>query len=350
MDVPSNAQRAPTRGAVRYEHVYALPALLRAFRRARRAKRGRGGELTFYFRLEAEILGLSDALRARTYTPDPYRYFRLRHAKERVVSEASFRDRVVHHSIVAALEPAFEPRFITHSYACRRGKGHHAALHRARHMAQRYRYALRLDVRRYFDSIRHDILLGLLRRRVADTGVLWLAATIMAHARLPHLPVGSEGCGLPIGNLTSQFWANAYLDPLDQRAVAGLALRTYTRYMDDVLLFADDKETLWDAAAELTAFARDKLALQMKPSATRVLPVTDGVPWLGFRVFPLLVRLDAPGRTRTIRRLRASARRASAGPAAADAEAERAGSVIAHASHANTYAWRQSLCGVWPSG
>ena len=111
-----------------YEAVWRFESLLRAFKRARRAKRGRGGEPAFFRELETNLLCLSADLRDRTFRPDPLRFFTLWNKKERVVSEASFRDRVVHHSLVAALEPMFEARFIRHSYACRKGKGQHAAL------------------------------------------------------------------------------------------------------------------------------------------------------------------------------------------------------------------------------
>ena len=141
-----------------YGDAHAFGALLAAFHRARRAKRGKGGEPAFYRDLEANLLELSEALRERRWRPDPYRFFVVRHTKERLVAEASFRDRVVHHALVGALEPAFEARFVSSSYACRKGKGVHAALERARRLAQRHRYFLRLDVQSYFASIDHQTL------------------------------------------------------------------------------------------------------------------------------------------------------------------------------------------------
>ena len=150
--------------------IASFDALLGAFRRARREKRGRGGEPAFAFQIESHLLALGAALRDGSWRPDPYRYFHLRTRKDRIVSEASFRDRVVHHALVAALEPAFEPHFSPFSYACRAGFGQHAALERVRRLARRHAYALRLDVRRYFDHVRHPVLLGLLERGLSRAG------------------------------------------------------------------------------------------------------------------------------------------------------------------------------------
>ena len=214
-----------------YEDVWRFRALLEAFHRARRAKRGRGGEPAFYWDLDGSVRTLSVSLRDRTWRPEPYRFFVLRRAKERVVSEAAFPDRVVHHALVRALEPVFEARFIRDSYACRTGKGAHAAVRRAQELARRSGFFLKLDVRRYFDHVEHATLLGLLGEAVDDAGILWLCERILDGAVLPHVPRG-ERRGIPIGNLTSQFWANVYLDPIDQLITRGLGVRSYVRYMD----------------------------------------------------------------------------------------------------------------------
>ena len=197
-----------------YSEVYGFVHLFKAFRKARRAKRGKGGEPLFYRDLESNLLELSEQLQHRTYIPDPYRYFTIGRPKLRRVSEASFRDRVVHHSLVAAMEPVFEKHFISNSYACRKGKGTHAALKKAKHLSRHFSYFLRLDYRSYFEHVRHAKLLELLECKIDDSGILWLCRALLSNILLP-----SSSCkaaqGLPIGNLTSQFWANVYLDPID---------------------------------------------------------------------------------------------------------------------------------------
>ena len=330
----------PMTDGPKFADVYAFGPLLRAFRRARRAKRGRGGEPAFYRHLERRLLALSEALRERSWRPDPYRYFRLWTGKERLVSEASFRDRVVHHALVGALEPCFEACFLDQSYACRKGRGLHAAVRRAQILARRHRYFLRLDVLHYFDHVDHSVLLALLARRAADPGVLWLCETILGGSALPTVPAGVAR-GIPIGNLTSQFWANVYLDPLDHLLEAQVGPGQVLRYMDDVLVFGDDKTDLWAQAAAARSLLADELHLALKERITRVAPVTEGVPWLGFSVFPGTIRLGRRARRRLGQRLRTSTRRAARTGEAG--EAPRAASAVGHARTADSLMLRRQM-------
>jgi len=337
------SSRAPRQDRpVVYDDVHGFSPLLRAFRRARRAKRGKGAEPAFYCDLEAELLELSEALRTYRYCPDPYRYFRLRNTKERLVSEASFRDRVVHHSLVAAQEVLFESRFIDHSYACRKGKGVHAAVRRVHRLAKHNRYALRLDVRKYFDHLDHGVLQSLLARRIDDAGILWLTDTILAHACVPSVPF-SERRGIPIGNLTSQFWANVYLDPLDHLVCDSLGHGSYTRYMDDIVVLADHKRDLWNVAIEARHFLADRLRLDLRRSVTCVAPVTEGIPWLGTRIYPALIRLDRRSRARFARKLSESVQRAAVSPQAQAREVPRAASLCGHLEHVDGHRLRRAV-------
>lgn len=313
-----------------------------AFQRARRAKRGKGGEPAFYLDLEANLLAMSASLNAGTWKPQPYRFFHIWHGKDRIVSEAAFADRVVHHALVGALEPLFDSGFIAQSYACRKGKGAHAAVARCQALARQHQYFLKLDIRRYFDNIRHATLLELIGRRVSDPGILRLCAVIMEGAGLPHVPVGA-GHGLPIGNLTSQFWANVYLDPLDHLAESLVGAGHYLRYMDDVVAFSDSKAQLWQLKAAAQRLVEAELGLTLKESVTLVAPVSEGVPWLGHRVHPGTVRLDHASRRRLGRKLRNSAARLATGRATETVEAARAASLCAHVQHANTLKLRQAI-------
>ena len=325
-----------------YADVYAFPSLLAAFRRARRAKRGKGGEPAFYLHLEENLLRLSEQLRDRRFRPDPYRYFPLRTPKRRVVSEASFRDRIVHHSLVGALEPVFEEGFIDGSYACRKDKGTHLAIRHAQSAACRFPFFLKLDFEKYFDSIRHDVLHDLLRDRVSDDGILWLCDILMEQAQVPGIDQ-DERRGLPIGNLTSQFWANVYLDPLDHLALGLPGVGAYFRYMDDLLLFGEDKAALWGALDEISGFACSRLRLRLKPSATRVAPMSEGIPWLGFRVFPGTIRLSNASKVRFVRKLIASMDAAADAPWSDGEQVPLAASLCGHVSHADTLQLRRSV-------
>lgn len=219
-----------------------LPALLAATRRAARGKRlgpnARAEIAEFWMDAEPRCLALQRALRLPAHAPgawapSPGRTFLVRDPKPRVITVAPFPDRVVHHALVAAVEEDFERYAIFDSYACRKGKGQHAALRRAQRFARGAPWALKMDMARYFASIDHQRLFGLVRRRVADPELCDLLERIV---RAP------AGRGLPIGALTSQHLANLYLGRLDHHAKDDLGLRCYLRYMDDVVLFGNREE------------------------------------------------------------------------------------------------------------
>jgi retron-type reverse transcriptase len=196
----------------------------------------------FFFRLEPELVRLQEELTSMTYRPGPYRTFTIYEGKARQISAAPFRDRVVHHALTGILEPIFERSFIHDSYACRKGKGTHAAVDRCQQLARRHAYVLKADVRRFFPSIDHVILKNQIARRIKDPRVLWLVNTIVDHSN-PQLPAimwfpGDDlftpierRRGLPLGNQTSQFFANVYLDALDHFVTDRLRF-SYVRYVD----------------------------------------------------------------------------------------------------------------------
>lgn len=291
--------------------------LWRAYLAARRRKQSRPAVATFAFAAEFRLLRLQEHLQASTYQPGAYRTFVIREWKRRVVSAAPFTDRIVHHALCQVLEPIWEARFIHTSYACRRGKGTLAALNQAQHFARAHAYVLQLDIREFFPSIDHAILLATLRRHLADPQVLALCSQIIASGRdilaEEYTPVLFPGDdlfalarprGLPIGNLTSQFWANVYLHPLDLFIKQHLHCRAYVRYCDDLLLFAHDKPTLhaWQAAI-ITYLAT--LRLTIHPHRAQVVPVSAGFPFVGWVVTPACRRLRRRNVVRFWRRYRA---------------------------------------------
>jgi len=327
----------------RYENVCSFGALLAAFRKARQAKRGKNGEPAFYLELESNLLDLCDQLKAHAFVPDPYRYFSLHNKKDRVVSVASFRDRVVHHALVAELEPFYEELFIPTSFACRKGMGMHRALKLAYDLCRRHGYFLKLDIRKYFDHISHPLLLEILAEDVHDKEILWLCETLLAHAGVPGVEP-SERRGVPIGNLTSQFWANVYLNRLDQAVAGPYPGLPYLRYMDDILVFGTGKEELWAVQRFVDGFVVDRLALELKESATLVAPVSEGIPWLGFRVYPGTVRLDQGSRIRFIRKACGNFR-AAANVSHDEMESlvASASSIFGHVRHCDSLMFRRSL-------
>lgn len=324
-----------------FEPIIAFDNLHRAFHQAARGKRQRPGVARFSFYLEQELLALQDELHEGRYQPGEFFCFEIRDPKPRDICAAPFRDRVLHHAIFQIIEPAFERRAIFDSYACRVGKGNHAAIQRAQHFARRYRYFARADVRKFFPSIDHAVLKQLLQRVFKDRPLLDLLGRIIDHPP----PGAAPGRVLPIGNLSSQHFANLYLGELDHYLKDHLAVKGYLRYMDDVLLFADDKPSLHQHLAALREFLAERLHLQLKESATQVAPVSEGIPFLGLRIFPSLLRLQRRTLNRCRRRLRARERAYQAGCLDIEELTASVASIYTHLATADTQHLRQLWLG-----
>ena len=329
-----------------FESVADFRALCAAARRAARGKGGTQSAAAFLFHMETEALSLQREIQDGSYRPRPYRTFSISDPKPRTISAADFKDRVAHHALCAVLEPLFERAAIFDSYACRTGKGSHAAVRRARSSAKRFRVFLKLDVRRFFETVDHGVLKAALRRLVKDSRLLQLADRIIEHGA----PGSAPGKGLPIGNLTSQHFANHYLSPLDHFIKEKLRAPGYLRYMDDLLLFADSKDFLWEAHHDIREFLEKNLKLDLKSEATALAPVSQGVPFLGLRLWPNLIRLDGPGKRRLVRALRLGTRDLRAGRRCEDDLAASMRSRLGHAAHADTLSLRRSLGGIMDFG
>ena len=315
-----------------FESVASFGALCRSARRAARGKSLTLEAASFLFDLEPECLRLQRELLAGEYRPGPYRTFRIRDPKPRTISAAPFRDRVVHHALCAALEPAFEAVADADSYACRVGKGTTAALARAREFTRLAPCFLKLDVEHCFETIAHEVLKHQLRDLTTDDRLLGLADLFIDTGA----PGSPPGRGLPIGNLTSQHFANFHLTALDHvvRELSGIV--GYVRYMDDLLLFGE-RPALRIARTALQVAVPLRLRLTLKHRVTQLAPVATGVPFLGFRLFPGTARLDGVRARRFSARIRALASRTPEDRAAA------AASLCAWAALGDTLAFRRSF-------
>lgn len=278
--------------------IYAWENLWQAYREAARGKRGRPATASFELYLADNLLALQQELQQGTYRPGPYRSFFIHEHKKRLISAAPFRDRVVHHALCRVTVPRFERLFIGDSYANRLGKGTHRALDRCQHFARRYRYALPCDVVQFFPSIDHAILRETLLRMLGADDLQWLIDRILASGRgvlgdqyeMVYFPgddllAACRPRGLPIGNLTSQWWANCYLNALDQFVKRELRCVAYLRYVDDLLLFSNDKGQLWEwRSAIIERLARLRLTIHAGSAQPR--PADGGIPFLGFVIYP----------------------------------------------------------------
>ncbi len=276
--------------------LHSFDNLLSAYRKARRGSRKNKENTAFFFHLEKELLLLQTELKAGVWVPRPVRQFEIFDPKQRTISVAAFRDRVVHHALVNLLEPLYERCFCFDSYATRKGKGVHAAVRRAQSFLVQNNWFLKSDVEKYFDSIDHNLLLQLLSRKIKDKPFLALCETVIRANN-------DTGKGLPIGNRTSQFFANVYLTPLDYFVQQTLKPSGYVRYMDDFVLFSNDKHLLKKMKSHTEAFLRDRLQLSLKPSATFFNQRMNGLSFLGTRIFPALIRLRKQNLRRIVQRI-----------------------------------------------
>lgn len=322
-------------------------------RRAARGKRHRRDVSAFMFDLEGNVLDLQRRLQDQSWAPSGYREFLVREPKMRTISAAPFADRVVHHALVGVLEPAWEPTFIHDSYACRRGKGTHAAVRRYRSWLEGSRFFLKMDIEKFFPTVDHHVLVGLLARRIKDGRVLELARRIVDGSNpqefvLQYYPGDDlftpleRRRGLPIGNQTSQFFANVLLDPLDHFIKERLRIGRYLRYVDDLVILGDDRPGLHEARRAIEVFLQG-LRLRLTPRKTHLAPVNQGVRLLGYRVFPDRVRLLPGNLTRTRRRLRRLQSRYAEGRIPLGRVADSVRAWIGHAAHADSWRIRERI-------
>jgi RNA-directed DNA polymerase len=327
--------------------------LLYAYRKARRGKGQNPDVARFALNLEHELLALQRELTSGTYQPGAYRLFTVYERKARLIAAAPFRDRVVHHAVMNLVEPPLDRTFIDDSYACRRGKGTHAAVTRYQGWARCYTYVLKMDVSQYFPSIDHDTLKQKLRRRIKDRWVLGLLDTLIETS--PEKTPALHGLrrdqsstsqirrtGIPIGNLTSQFFANLYLDDLDHYIKEALGVRAYLRYVDDMVALENDKARL----DELRGRVADRLAeerLQLHPRKAQVTRTAQGLNLLGYRVYPNGCRLRDDNGHRFARKLRGFARAYAQGRTSWRDFNPAVQSWIGHARHADTQGLRRQI-------
>jgi RNA-directed DNA polymerase len=329
--------------------------LCRAAHAAQRGKRFQPSVARFHYYLATHLLELRDELLGGRYRPGPYRTFTIYEPARRFISAAPYRDRVVHHALCNVVEPLFERSFIFDSYANRVGKGTHRALDRCTEYARRFRYVLQADIRLFFPSIDHEILLARLGRRIHDPRVMELARTIVEHSNVqPPADFYFPGDdlftpferrkGLPIGNLTSQFWANVYLDPFDHHFRDELGVPGYIRYVDDFLVFSNSKDALagWLDMARLQL---DGMRLALNERKTNIYPVSEGIPFLGFRVFPHCRRLLPKSVKRARRRLQRLAEASRSGEIDMKTVSRSVAAWIAHAAHGDTGGLRRCVLG-----
>ncbi len=249
----------------------------------RKGKTKRSDVMAFEFSLERNIFDLRNDLRSKRYRHAPYSSFFIQDPKQRNIHKTRVRDRLVHHAVFRILNPIFETTFIPESFSCRKGKGTHKGVEALKNILLKASknntkpcFVLKCDIRQFFHSVDHKILISIIGGRIKDADVMWLIREV----------VESFPNGLPIGNLTSQLFANVYLNELDRFVKHKLKVPFYVRYTDDFVLVSDSSEKLLSWLEWIKLFLRERLKLDLHPHKVSLRKYHQGVDFLGYVQFP----------------------------------------------------------------
>ncbi len=277
-----------------YEDITSLENLLEAWKEFIRGKRRRRDVQEFQRDLMGNIFSLHRDLAARQYRHAPYEAFNISDPKPRSIHKASVRDRLLHRALYRKLYPFFDRTFVSDSFSCRQGKGTHKALDRFRMFAYsasknhtKILWVLKCDVRKFFASVDHAVLLDILAKYIPDKNAVMLLSEIIEsfHSAAPD-GANHPGVGLPLGNLTSQLLVNIYMNRFDQFVKHRLKVKWYVRYADDFVIMSTDREWLDKVLLEIEAFLRTQLKLELHPDKVSIGTVAGGIDFLGWVHFP----------------------------------------------------------------
>lgn len=269
-----------------YNQIISFANLLKAYYKARRSKRFRKRLQKIEIDFEDRLINICYQLKNQSYKPKKYHRFLVFEPKKRQISAPAFIDRIIHHAILIVIEPFFDKQFIPTSFACRKNKGTHFGM---LYVANRYYklikkcqilYALKCDIKQYFASIDHDILFRLISQSITCTKTLWLLKLIIDSYE------DKPGKGIPIGNLTSQLFANIYLHELDIYATKQLKEPYYFRYMDDFLVLSHDVGDLKELREKIKLFLSQKLYLSLHPKKVNIFRADRGLDFVGYCIKP----------------------------------------------------------------
>lgn len=357
-----------------YTQLCNLENLLYAHTQAQLDNRYKRKICAFTFSLEENLFALRWELSQGLYVPRPYTYFMLHDPKTRSIAAPDFRDRVVQHALVNVIQPLFERQFIYDSYACRMNKGTHFAAKRLKKFLMAARsvhgkhtplYVLQCDIRKFFQSMSWDILLAMIGKTIVCQKTFLLINTIITthHSiatlqtsgspqlslfafptNLPETSISVEHrTGLPIGNLTSQLFANIYLNELDHFVKDRLRVRWYARYMDDFLIIHSDRIYLKELRDQVTSFLKDELRLSLHPKKLTIKNVSTGVPFVGYRIFYDHVLVRSNTLRRIERNYRSKVKQVKRKTLSSQKLAQTKASIIGHFKHANSYGLTKNL-------
>lgn len=329
-----------------YTKVISVESLFRAWDEFRSDKQRKPDVMKYELRLEENIFALHHLLKSKQYKHGSYQAFYIHDPKQRLIHKATVQDRVLHHAIFKVLNPVFEPTFIATSFSCRVGKGTHRGVVAMGNMLRKVSknntrpcFALKCDVRKFFASVDQAILLNILRKRVEDKDMLNLLSEIVYSFKRE----GSLHKGIPIGNLTSQLFANIYMNELDQFVKNQLKAKYYVRYTDDFVIVADNVEYLQGLLPKIKQFLHDFLSLELHPNKISVRKYGQGIDFLGYVVLPNYTVLRTKTKRRILTKLDQNIYGLKSGAVSQNYFHQSLQSYLGVLSHANSYKVKQNI-------
>jgi len=332
-----------------FNQITSLENIVTAWEEFRSDKGKKADVQAFEFSLEQNLFSMHRDLLAKRYAHGPYTGFYIRDPKVRHIHKAMVRDRVLHHAVFRILNPIFEKTFIANSFSCRIGKGTHKGVLAAESMIRRESrnytkpcFALKCDVRKFFDSIDHEILLAILKKRIIDPDTMWLMERIIESFSTSWTTLFDRQ-GLPIGNLTSQLFANVYMNEFDQFVKQRLRIKHYARYTDDFVIVSTDKKYFMDLLDPIQDFLGEHMKLKLHPKKISIRACHRGVDFLGYVALPHHRLLRPKTKRRVFRKLKIQIAQYRAGAISEATLSQSLQSYLGVLSHANTHQLSEDL-------
>lgn len=320
------------------------------YKEFRIGKKKKKDVIRFEKNLEGNLLILHKTLTEKAYLPGFYTGFYVRDPKVRLIHKAIVADRVVHHIVSSQLDKIFEPTFIAHSYSCRKDKGTHKGVLTLRKMALKVSknntktcWVLKCDIKRFFASVNHKVLLKILARKIKDKDFLDLLKKIIDSFYSDEIKNTHGKKGIPIGNLTSQFFSNIYLNELDQFIKHKLKIKYYLRYADDFVILSEKRSDLDNLIIPIREFLQKNLNLELHPQKIIFRKFASGVDFLGYIIFPQYILPRTKTKQRLLRKIKSKIKDFKAGKISKETLNQTIQSYLGYLGHANSYKFREEL-------
>ncbi|HOF50144.1 MAG TPA: reverse transcriptase/maturase family protein [Candidatus Colwellbacteria bacterium] len=332
-----------------FDQIISLENLFAAWEKFKSDKQGKDDVQLFEWQLEQNIFQLHRDLKARRYKHGLYTSFWIQDPKQRHIHKAAVRDRVLHHAIFAIINPLFEKSFISNSFSCRINKGTHKGIITLRDLTRKVSgnvrkpcFALKCDIKKFFETIDHYILFNILAKKIKDPDTMWLLREVIESfsSRYSNL---FEQKGVPIGNLTSQLFANVYLNEFDQFIKHGLKIKHYLRYTDDFVILADNPYYLEKIISPIKSFLRQRLCLELHPNKVSIRKLRQGIDFLGYVVLPYHLQLRTKTKNRVFKKLKMRVKEYKDGRIPYKTVEQSLQSYLGVLSHADTHILNQEL-------